>query len=346
MPNGVTLPSTGSGKSWSRTRTGSPCGRQARPARQNPPSCSFFFPSTLITGPPAAVNCAITALTCRNWASRSGCCCPSSHPRHALHAVAGLAQHPGQRVLPGPEPQPGHLPLQVPQRQRRPLQRHHRVAPQWPPPAARRALPLTPAARPRPSGDPHPDHLERLGEIWDGRSVDIVTSPAVIVNSDDTLEWIGADLGVPSVRAWLQRENPNVMASVSVRAQLARDVGGWDAGQSRAGDWDLWKRVLATGDRAADTGEPTVLHFRATGREQSWPDRVIQNTRWLERISVSSRLPELRSSLRQARVDREAMLSETVANLQARQAEVEGSRWWRLGEELRPFWRRTRNYWR
>jgi hypothetical protein len=132
------------------------------------------------------------------------------------------------------------------------------------------------------------------------------------------------------------------MASVSVRTQLVRDIGGWDVGQERAGDWDLWKRILGAGARAADTGEPTLLHFRATGRQQSWPDRVIQNTRWLELISAPSQLPELRVVLRGTRVDREARLSETVAVLQTRQAEIEASRWWRLGEKLRPVWRKIR----
>jgi GT2 family glycosyltransferase len=183
-----------------------------------------------------------------------------------------------------------------------------------------------------------PDHLERLGACWDRGTVDLVTSPAVIVHPDDTLEWIGADWSVSAARATLERENTNVMASVSVRAQLVRDVGGWDADQQRAGDWDLWKRVLAAGARAADTGEPTVLHFRATGRDQPWPDRVIQNTRWLERISDPSQLTDLRGAFRRARAEREATLVRAVAAFQARALSVEGSRWWRLGEKLRPIW--------
>ena len=196
-----------------------------------------------------------------------------------------------------------------------------------------------------------PDHLEQLGRLWDTGTVDIVTSPAIIVHPDDTLEWIGADWSLPSARAWMQRENTNVMASVSVRTQLARDVGGWDPAPQRGGDWHLWRRVLATGARAADTGEPTVLHFRATGRVQLWPDRVVQNTRWLERISAPSPPLELRNALRQARAAREATLieavaplRETVANLEARQAELERSRWWRLGEKLRPAWRTMRRF--
>lgn len=207
-----------------------------------------------------------------------------------------------------------------------------------------------------------PDHLAQLGEVWDRAAVDIVTSPATIVHEDDALEWIGADWSVPWHRSSLERENTNVMASVSVRAQLVRDVGGWDAGQPRAGDWDLWKRLLAVGARAADTGEPTVLHFRATGRDQSWPDRVIQNARWLERISDPAQLPEVRHTLRRTRAVREATLMSRLEELELERAgiasrleelELEGAgiasrleelelerdaivngRWWRLREKL------------
>ena len=51
------------------------------------------------------------------------------HLRHPLQAVAVLAQHPRHRVLLAPEPQPGHLMLQVPQRQRAPGDLRHGVAP-------------------------------------------------------------------------------------------------------------------------------------------------------------------------------------------------------------------------
>ena len=77
LPYGVIFPSSSSGKSWSRTATGSPLGRHERPSRRNGPGCSFFFPSTLMTGSPAARYSAIIALTCPNRASRSGCRLPS-----------------------------------------------------------------------------------------------------------------------------------------------------------------------------------------------------------------------------------------------------------------------------
>ena len=179
-----------------------------------------------------------------------------------------------------------------------------------------------------------PDHLERLGELWDRGTVDIVTSPAIVVHPDDVLEWLGTDWSVPWHRALMERDNTNVMSSVSVGAQLVRDVGGWDARQSRGGDWDLWRRLLAAGAEAADTGEPTVLHFRATGRDQPWPDRVIQNTRWLERISDPSQLPEVRRTLRRARAERDATLMSRLEQAEAERDWIVNGRWWRLREKL------------
>lgn len=162
-----------------------------------------------------------------------------------------------------------------------------------------------------------PNHLERIGELWDRGTADLVTSPAIVIHPGDALEWIGADWSVPLHRDSLERGNTNVMASVSARAQLVRDVGGWDATQPRWGDWDLWKRLLAAGARAADTGEATVLHFRATGRDQPWPDRVAQNTRWLERISDPAQLPDVQRTLRTLRAEREAILMSLLEHLEA-----------------------------
>ena len=155
-----------------------------------------------------------------------------------------------------------------------------------------------------------PDHLERLGEVWDAGEADLVSSPGVVVHPDDALEWFGADWGVPRFRAGMATGNSNVMASVSVRAALVREVGGWDAAQPRWADWELWRRCLAAGARAWTTYEPTVLHFRATGRVQEWPDRVRQNTAWWERAGDPAALPELRRTLRRVRAERDAALAD------------------------------------
>ena len=77
MPYGVTFPRALSGKSWPRTRTGSPSGRHSRPRCAYCPTCSFFLASKLMTGSHAARNSRAVPPMYRNWASRSGCCLPS-----------------------------------------------------------------------------------------------------------------------------------------------------------------------------------------------------------------------------------------------------------------------------
>jgi hypothetical protein len=150
-----------------------------------------------------------------------------------------------------------------------------------------------------------PDHLERAGELWDTGSVDLVQTPAVLVADDDTLQWLGLDWSVPGHRSTLERHNTNALSSVSVRASLVRQAGGWDGTLSRLGDWDLWKRVLACGARTAMTNEPTVLNFRATGRQQPWLERVAQNRRWHARLLDPAALAALRPQLRRVRSARE-----------------------------------------
>jgi len=142
-----------------------------------------------------------------------------------------------------------------------------------------------------------PDHLARLGELWDTGRYDLVQSSGAIVHPDDGLEWFGTDWSVPAHRAELEERNTNPMASVALRVDLARAVGGWDARVERAADWDLWKRAFAAGARSALSLEPTHLHFRASGREQAWPLRVRQNAAWLARISDPAQLREVRIAL-------------------------------------------------
>lgn len=161
-----------------------------------------------------------------------------------------------------------------------------------------------------------PDHLQRIGALWDAGGVDVVLSSAVEVREDDALLWRGHDWSIPWVRAYESRVNTAVMASVSIAAVLARRVGGWDGACPSAGDWDLWKRALDAGARARMSEEPTVLHFRATGREQAWPDRVRQNGEWAARIADPEALAALRPLLLAARGEREATL---LAQAEARE---------------------------
>ena len=153
-----------------------------------------------------------------------------------------------------------------------------------------------------------PDHLERLGERWDAGGADIVLTPAVEVRPDDALLWRGHDWSVAWIRDYEQRVNTAIMGSVSIDARLALRAGGWDPACERAGDWDLWKRALRAGARVAMTDEPTLLHFRATGRDQPWADRVRQNREWAARLADPAALAALRPRLRAARAQLDAQL--------------------------------------
>lgn len=172
-----------------------------------------------------------------------------------------------------------------------------------------------------------PDHLERVGELWDTGAVDLVQTPAVLVAEDDALEWLGLDWSVPGHRTTLERHNTNALSSVAVGVSIARAAGGWDGTLPRLGDWDLWKRVLARGARTAMTDQPTVLNFRATGRQQPWRDRVAQNERWHARLLDPVQLAAMRPQLRRARSAREAHWREesrrSAEELQRAYAEVE-----------------------
>ena len=179
-----------------------------------------------------------------------------------------------------------------------------------------------------------PDHLERLGVLWETGLYDVVTAPAAVVRPDDSLEWCGENWGLERNRIALQRDNSNVMASVSVSVALARKVGGWDQAVPRAGDWDLWKRILAAGGRAGAIGEPTVLHFRATGRVQEWPDRVRQNTEWSMLLADSGGLAQVRRALGALRDDRDARIVGLLTEREAELAWLRSTRWWRLRGRL------------
>lgn len=175
-----------------------------------------------------------------------------------------------------------------------------------------------------------PDHVAHLGALWDTGRYDVVTAPAVVVHPDDTLEWLGENWGIERNEKALERRNGNVMAGVSISVTLAREVGGWDATVPRAADWDLWKRALAVGGRPGAIGKSTVLHFRATGREQPWRDRVRQNTAWFERLSRPNGLAAIELSLGRLRDEREVHLLEKLAERERDLARLRATRWWRL----------------
>jgi glycosyltransferase involved in cell wall biosynthesis len=129
------------------------------------------------------------------------------------------------------------------------------------------------------------DHLERVGELFDAGVADLVSTPACIVHEDDGFEVTWIDWGIPFYRErFLGGENRIPSSAVSHTLRAAVSVGGWRPELPRAADMDLWQRMLRAGARPVATCAPTVLHFRAAGRDQDYADRVVQNRRFAERL--------------------------------------------------------------
>jgi Glycosyl transferase family 2 len=143
-----------------------------------------------------------------------------------------------------------------------------------------------------------PDHLERAGELFDAGAAEIVNSMSCLVREDGTLEPFGVHWRAPTYRdRFLGVENRTPSSAVSHRARAAGAAGGWPADLERAGDWDLWRRMVSGGAHSEMVLAPTVLFFSAWEREQSWPDRVAQNAGFLARLRDPTQLARLRGEM-------------------------------------------------
>jgi glycosyltransferase involved in cell wall biosynthesis len=164
-----------------------------------------------------------------------------------------------------------------------------------------------------------PDHFERIGELWDAGIADVVVAGACLVHERDELQPMTDEWTVPRMQArLLDGVNRVPMGAVSLTVELARRAGGWDGTQPREGDLDLWKRVLRAGARPATSLAPTLLHFRATTRDQPWDDRVRQNTGWFERMGDPVERARLRRDYAQALGEREQARLDEIAELERR----------------------------
>ena len=206
-----------------------------------------------------------------------------------------------------------------------------------------------------------PDHLERVGQLFDSGAADLVTAAACVVHADGYLYATWADLGLRFHRERLMEgDNRTPSSAVSHTVAAALEVGGWREDLPRAGDTDLWRRMLRAGARAATTSSPTVLHLQAAGREQPYPDRVRQNAELLRCLADPGQLAQLRARMERAVQEKVAATEERAATAevaaeaaraeaaraQAEAARVEGTLeriyaggWWRLRARLLPLLR-------
>ena len=143
-----------------------------------------------------------------------------------------------------------------------------------------------------------PDHLERAGELFDADAAEIVNSMSCLVREDGTLEPFGVHWRAPTYRdRFLGVENRTPSSAVSHQARAALAAGGWPTDLERAGDWDLWRRMVGAGAHSEMVMAPTVLFFSAWEREQSWRDRVAQNAGFLARMRDPAELARLRGEM-------------------------------------------------
>ncbi len=54
------------------------------------------------------------------------------------------------------------------------------------------------------------------------------------------------------------------------------------------------------------------MHFKATGREQEWPERVAQNSRWAAELREDDGLQRVRARLEDARAAWPALLTDQI----------------------------------
>lgn len=143
-----------------------------------------------------------------------------------------------------------------------------------------------------------PDHLAEIDGLWATGEADIVQATACVVNEDSSLTAVGMDWRVPYYRGlMLKGQNRTPASAVSHRPEAALSVGGWPERMRRRGDMDLWQRLLRAGARPVLSAKPTVLFFRATGREQPYAERVQQNRSFLERMGDERELVRIRSEM-------------------------------------------------
>ncbi len=146
-----------------------------------------------------------------------------------------------------------------------------------------------------------PDHLERVGALFDADVADIVAATACVVHPDGAFEATGSDWSVPFYRdRFMAGENRTPMAAVSHRAAPALAAGGWREEVPQGGDADLWRRLLEAGARPAASLSPTVLHLRASGRKQEYADRVRQNAEMARALEDPAELVRLRARAERA----------------------------------------------
>ena len=141
-----------------------------------------------------------------------------------------------------------------------------------------------------------PDHLERIGELFDAEVADVVQANACVVHPDGRLELSGTDWRVPEYRRrFLTGEEIRTPSSAIAHVRGAAEAaGGWRT-VDHLGDRDLWVRLLESGASTVATMEPTVLFF---GARRGVPEEREQQARaYMAKLRDPLELARLRAEI-------------------------------------------------
>lgn len=144
-----------------------------------------------------------------------------------------------------------------------------------------------------------PDHLERIGQLYDTLDVDLVQAATCTVDSSGNVRGrLPNDWRVPAFREMMLGEGKGVAsASVSHRRQPALDAGGWRH-LPRRGDRDLWQRMLLRGARTVLSPTPTVLVLRPVHLTAA--EQIAFNACFLERMEAPLEAARLQAEMTRA----------------------------------------------
>jgi glycosyltransferase involved in cell wall biosynthesis len=109
------------------------------------------------------------------------------------------------------------------------------------------------------------DHLERLGDAIDETGADWIYSRPLWVSTDGYVVPFGPDLTLADeLQFFLTRGNTIAAGCVVHRRDCFERFGFWPEDLPRAGDWNLWVRIITGGGRKPSyLPVPTCLHFTA-----------------------------------------------------------------------------------
>lgn len=109
------------------------------------------------------------------------------------------------------------------------------------------------------------DHLALLSALLLRKGCDLGYSRPLWVSTDGVIVPFGTNLDLADERQhFIERENTVPSSAFLTTRAAAVAAGLWPEDVDKAGDWVLWRRILAAGDnRVAYLRQPTMLHFSA-----------------------------------------------------------------------------------